>query len=119
MKKQDGMTFLGLVFTLVIALSILLAGIKIVPVYLEHASVEKVIKRIGEDSNFARMSKKEIMTNFDKAANVSYVTVVDSSDLIIGKGESGERVLSIEYQVVKPLAFNLSALMDFEASTEN
>jgi hypothetical protein len=118
MKKQRGMTFLGFVIVAVIGLSLVLAGVKVVPVYIEFASVKKVIQRIGEDSNFASMSRKEIADTFDKAENVGYVTVVSGSDLIIGKDESGGPVVSVEYQVVEHLAFNLSALMDFEATTE-
>jgi hypothetical protein len=118
MKKQRGMTFLGFVIVVVIGLSLVLAGVKVVPVYIEFASVKKVIQRIGDDSNFDSMSKQEIMTTFDKSASVSYVTVVSGNDLIIGQGESGGREVSVEYQVVEHLAFNLSALMDFEASTE-
>lgn len=118
MKKQRGMTFLGFVIVAVIGLSLVLAGVKVVPVYIEYASVKKVIQRIGDDSNFDSMSKQEVITAFDKSASVSYVTVVSGNDLIIGKDESGGRTVSVEYQVVEHLAFNLSALMDFEATTE-
>jgi Domain of unknown function (DUF4845) len=117
LKKQQGMTFLGFVIVAVIALSILLAGIKIVPDYIEFSGVKKIINNIGSNPNFDSMSKKEIMDSFDKNASTSYVTVVNGRDLIFSKDASGKTVVSVEYEVVKPLAFNLSALMDFEAST--
>jgi Domain of unknown function (DUF4845) len=117
LKKQQGMTFLGFVIVAVIALSILLAGIKIVPDYIEFSGVKKIINNIGSNPNFDSMSKKEIMDSFDKNASTSYVTVVNGRDLIFSKDASGKTVVSVEYEVVKPLAFNLSALMDFEPST--
>jgi hypothetical protein len=36
---------------------------------------------------------------------------------MISTGVNGEKVISVQYEVVEPLAFNLSALMDFKASS--
>lgn len=117
MKKQSGMTFLGFVIIAVVVITILLAGVKIAPDYIEFFSVKKVIQRIGNDSNFDSMSKKEIRDSFNKGADVSYVKVITGNDLIFTQDESGRKEVIAEYQVVKSLAFNLSALMDFKAST--
>jgi len=119
MNKQRGITFIGIVVLLALGLSILLAGVKIVPAYLEHSSVKKVIKSLSEKPEFSSMTKSQIIKSFNKSASISYVTVVSGSDLIIGKGADGNPSISLEYQVVTPLIANLSALMDFEASTDD
>lgn len=116
-KKQSGITFIGFIIVAAVLISIILAGVKIVPDYIEYGGVKKAIQRIGSDPNFDSMSKKEIADAFDKAAVATYVTVIKGSDLVISKDASGKQVVTAEYQVVKPLAFNLSALMDFKAST--
>ncbi|MEE9331164.1 MAG: DUF4845 domain-containing protein [Methylophilaceae bacterium] len=118
LKRQEGMTFIGFIFVAVIALSLLLAGVKIVPDYIEFSGVKKTIQNIGEDPNFDSMSKQEIMKSFDKRASINYVSVINGRDLIFTRDASGKKVVTAEYEVVKPLAFNLSALMDFRASTE-
>lgn len=118
MKKQAGMTFLGFVIVAVIAISLILAGVKIVPAYIEFSGVKKIINNIGSKPEFDSMSKQEIMEAFDKNASTGYVTVVNSKDLIFSKDPSGKNIVSVQYEVVTPLAFNLSALMDFKASTE-
>ncbi len=117
LKKQKGMTFLGFIIVAAIALSLLLVAMKIVPDYMEFSSVKKTIKAIGDDPNFNSMTKQEIRTSFDKRADINYVTVVNGKDVVISKDPSGRKVVSIEYEVVRPLALNLSALMDFKAST--
>ena len=117
MCKQQGMTFLGLIVVLAAVLSLVLAGVKIVPAYIEFMGVKKIIKKIADEPSVNDMSKKEIADEFDKGANISYVTVVTSKDLQITKDENGKNVVTLEYQVVKPLAGNLSALMDFKATT--
>ena len=118
MRRQNGMSFLGLVIILAVVLSLLLAGIKIVPAYIEFMSVKKVMKKIGNEPNFNDMSNREIVDDFDRGANIDYITVVKGSDLKISKDANGKTVATVEYQVVKPLAGNLSALMDFSASTQ-
>jgi hypothetical protein len=110
MYKQRGMTFIGFVIVAVIGLSIVLAGIKVSPAYIEFMTVKKIIAKIGNEPNFE--------AEFDKGANIGYVTVVTGKELAISKDSSGKRVVSVEYQVVKPLVGNLSALMDFKATTE-
>lgn len=118
MKNQKGMTFLGFVFIAIIAISLLLAGVKVVPAYIEFSSVKKVINGIGSKSNFDSMTNQEIIESFNKSASTNYITVVNGRDLNISKDASGKKIVAIEYEVVEPLAFNLSALMDFKASTE-
>jgi len=117
MKKQRGMTFLGFVIIAAIAICIVLAGVKVLPDYVEYMGVKKIIQKIGNEPELDQMSKKDIIKEFDKGAAAGYVSVVKGADLQITKDENGKQVVSVEYQVVKPLAFNLSALMDFEAST--
>jgi hypothetical protein len=117
LKNQKGMTFLGFIIITVIALCILLAGVKIVPAYIEFLSVKKVILTIGEKSEFDTMTNNEIMESFDKSASTNYIDVINGRDLIITKDASGKKVVSVDYEVIKPLAFNLSALMDFKTST--
>ncbi len=117
MLKQKGMSFIGLVIIIAVALALFVAGMKIVPAYLEHKSVQKILDKIAAEPELDRMNKADIMLEFDHSANVGYVSVVSGKDLTIEKS-SGHTVVSVEYQVVKPLAGNLSALMDFKASTQ-
>lgn len=116
-KQQAGMTFLGLVIIGALVLTMLFAGIAVVPAYIEYFSVKKIIQHIGSEGGLDSMSKKDIAEMFDKGASTGYVTVINGSDLVISKSAEGKQVVTAEYQVVKPLAFNLSALMDFKAST--
>lgn len=117
-SKQSGMSFIGLIIILAAIITVVLAGVKILPAYIEYMSVKKVMKKIADEPNLHEMSNKEIAIDFDKSADTSYITVVTGKDLVFSKDENGKTVVSVEYQVVKPLAGNLSALMDFKATTE-
>ena len=115
-NKQSGMTFIGLVLVIAAVVFIAIIGIKVTPAYLEFFSIKKIINKIGHEGNFAQMSKKEITDEFDNGANISYVTVIKSSDLIIEKNDAGNLVKA-EYQVVLPIVANASILLDFSTST--
>lgn len=114
--KQQGMTFIGMVLVIAAVIFLAVIGMKVVPAYIEFFGVKKIINNIGSDSNFNSMSKQDIMTAFDKGADIGYVTVIKGSDLVIAKGDSGN-IVSAEYQVTIPIVSNASVLLDFKTST--
>ena len=115
-SEQTGMTFIGLVLVIAAIVCLAVVGIKVVPAYIEFASVKKVISRIGNEPNFNEMSKKEIEVAFAKAADAGYVTVINGKDLVVEKGETGN-VVTADYQVTIPFVANASVLLDFNATT--
>ena len=116
MKKQQGMTFLGLVIVIAAVVFLAMIGMKMVPAYMEFMGVKRVLNHIASEPNFNDMGKKEIMDAFDKGANVGYITTVKGADLIVEKGTTGN-IVSVDYQVVNPIVANVSVQMDFHAST--
>ncbi len=91
---------------------------KMVPAYTEYFSVKQALKAMKQES-LSTMSKKEISNSFDRRASTGYIEVVKGSDLIIEKTAGGDTVVSVEYQVVKPVIANVSVLIDFSASSES
>lgn len=117
-KKQGGATLLGMFFIGAIVVFASIVVIKMVPAYTEFMSVKKVLSAMKQDP-LNNMSNKEIKDSFDKRANIAYVETVKGSDLLIEKTTSGETVVSVEYQVVKPIMGNVSVMIDFSASTDS
>ena len=113
MQKQKGMTFIGLVLVIVALICIVLVGVKVTPAYIEFFGVKKIIASIASQGNFNEMSKKDIITAFDKGADIGYISVIKGSDLVIENG-----VVSATYQVIIPIVANASVLLDFNASSE-
>lgn len=117
LKKQKGATFIGMLFIGGILVFVALIVMTVFPAYTEFFSVRTVMKSMKTES-LNSMSKKEIMDAFDRRASTSYVTVVTGKDLSIDKNSAGETVVSVQYQVTKPLAGNISVLLDFSASSD-
>ena len=117
MHKQRGMTFIGLVFVIAGIVFVAVIGMKLLPAYMEYMSVKKAITKIAKEPTFASMSNKDIVDTFDRSATIDNISVVKGRDLDITKDESGT-VVSVEYQTIVPLVANVSALLDFEATTD-
>ena len=117
MRTQQGMTFIGLVLTVAGIVFIAMIGIKLTPAYLEFMSVKKVIANIASQPDFKQMTAKDIFLTFQKNSDVDNITSINAADLVISQGTAGT-VIEVEYQVVVPLVANVSALLDFYASSD-
>lgn len=116
-NQQKGMTFIGMVLVIAAIICIAIVGMKVTPAYIEFSGVKKIINKIANEGNFNDMSKKDIIQEFDHGADISYVSVIKGSDLIIEKSTTGN-VVRAEYQVTLPIVANASILLDFNASSE-
>ena len=65
---------------------------------------------------FPNMTPAEIRASFDRRATIDYVTKVTGNDLDLSK-DNGENVASVEYSEKIPLVFNISACLNFDATT--
>jgi len=118
LKQQQGTTFLGMAIVAAAIIFIAIIGMKMAPAYIEYLSVKKVIKAMGNDTSLSSMSTKEIRQSFDKRKIIDDISSVSKEDLVIEKDEGGEMVISVDYQVQKPLMGNVTALLDFHASSD-
>ena len=118
MKYQRGMSFFSMMILIVLGISIVLLGVKLTPSYIEFFSVKKIMSAMAKDSAFPSMSPQEIRNSFDRRATIDYVDTVNGKDLDLSK-ENGQNVASIEYAKKIPLVLNISACLEFVASTES
>ncbi len=119
MRKQQGMTFIGLVFTIAAIVFVAVIAMKLTPAYLEFMSIKKAIAKIENDPSFDGMSKNDIVAQFNRSATIDDIRTINGDDLTIAKEEGGRPVITAEYQTIVPLVANVSALIDFRASTED
>jgi len=116
-KKQQGATLLGMLIVGAFVVFVALIVMKVAPAYIEFMSVKKVLKAMQSES-LGTMSNKEIKDSFEKRASVAYVDTVKGSDLVIEKTPDGNAVVSVSYEVVKPIMGNVSVLIDFSARSD-
>jgi Tfp pilus assembly protein PilE len=109
-NNQRGMTFIGLVLVIAAVLFLAVIGMKVVPAYLEFNSVKNAIKKAV--ASVGTSDKNAVIATFKKYAEVDNIAVVSGKDLVF----TGDTV-SVDYQVVVPIAANASVLLDFSATS--
>lgn len=116
MKKQQGATVLGMLFIAALVGSGLILAAKLVPAYLEFMSVKKILSSMATSGDLKTMSPKELQASFFKRADVGDVKNVKPEDLTVSR-EGNASVITVEYAVKVPVVANISACMDFTASS--
>lgn len=117
-KNQQGMTFFGVMFVGMAVVFSAILVMKLIPPYLEYWSVKKIIGVMAKDSALPGMAPQEVRSSFARRAVIDNVKVITGKDLNISK-ERGQTVVSAEYSVTVPIVGNLSALIEFQASTQD
>lgn len=116
--KQAGMTLMGSLLVAAALVLLAIVGMKMVPAYIEYFSVKTVLLALAKEP-LNTMTQQEIMTAFDKRRDTAYIDVVSSKDLIVEKNSTGETVVSVDYEVRRPIMANVSVLIDFNATTDS
>ena len=115
-NRQKGISLSGLLVWSLILVMVSVLGMKVIPVYIEYASIKKVLVAISSDSSLQAAGLSEIRQSFDKRARIDDIDVVKGGDLQISK-ENGQTILEISYSVKTPLFANISLFFDFKATT--
>lgn len=118
LKKQHGATFLGMAIVAAVLIFIAIIGMKLLPAYMEFMSVKKVLKAMDNDPELKSMSSKEIRQSFEKRGSIDDIKSVTKDDIVVSKNDAGETVVSVDYKVQQPLVGNVTALLDFHASSD-
>lgn len=116
--KQRGFTFWGFVFTVGPIIVVALLAMLLFPAYSEFFAIKKAVQRIGTDPSFGNMTDGDVRAMMDRSIEIDNIHSIKSSDLVIQRGETGSSV-SVDYEVVVPLVANVSALLEFNATTDN
>jgi hypothetical protein len=115
MRKQRGITLSGTIMWLAILGFLAIMAAKLMPAYLEYASVKKIFKTM-EQAGDTKGTVRDIRRTFDKLNAIENVTSVKSEDLEITK-QGQDAVVSASWSVRVPLVYNVAACLDFSAST--
>lgn len=112
-SKQRGMTMWGMAFVVFVAVFFLFLFFKLLPPYLEDLKVRTAINGLAAEPGAGTMSKAQLVNSLYKRFDIDSVTNVNSNQLSV-ETRGKTKFLRIQYEVVVPLAYNVSALLDFD-----
>jgi len=116
-KSQFGFSKFGLLMLLVVLVSGLTFGLKILPVYLDHNFVKGVAEDLIADGRAANLTQNEIREEIASGLRVNNVRDFNLNSVTLER-ENAEPVLVIEYERRIPLVANIDVIISFEDRIE-
>lgn len=119
MKKQQGMTLIGMIMTMVVVVLCAIVVLRVVPVYLQYFSIIQSIKSLNSTSpsEFSGNVDTDIAAlraSLSKRLDMNGVDELKGNQLVITSEGGNVFNVKLNYQVVKPLVSNVSLLFDFQ-----
>ena len=114
-NKQKGISLTGAIFWMAILAFLGVMAAKLTPSYIEYFSVKKMLRAM-EEAGDLKGTVRDIRTSFDRRNAIEDVKNVRPEDLEITK-EGGEAVVTANWSVRVPMVHNISACLDFTATT--
>lgn len=111
-RRQKGISLIGLIFMLGILFMIAMLGIKVTPTVVEFMSIKKAI----QSAKLAGNTVREIQSSFDKQAETGYFDAISGKDLLIVRNGDVMEV-SFAYTKKIPLVGPASLLLEYEGTT--
>lgn len=111
--RQRGMTMWGTAFVVFVGVVFLLLLFKLLPVYLEDLKVRTALDGLAREPGAVAMSRAELVDRLGRRFVIDSVDRVSAAQLTVG-ARGREKVLGMRYEVVVPLAYNVSALLEFD-----
>ena len=117
LKKQRGMTGLGWRTVLFLIGFFSFLAIKLIPIYLEHYSVQSIIKSLNEEPMITKKSPAQIRKLIMKRLKINSIYDFKKDYLKIKKA-GGVLTVSVVYDVREPMIGNVDILVSFKEKVE-
>ena len=113
LRKQRGLSLIGLIVVFALVVIIALFGMKIVPSYLEFRSAKGAIDALARSGG---ATPSDIRRNFESRSVIDGIESIKPSDLDITK-QGNQVVISFAYRKEVPLFSNVGLYIDYRASS--
>ena len=115
-KKQQGLSIIGFIIVLAMAVFVSYLGMRIVPLYMEYYSVVSALNGVASERGSARLSPYDIKVKVLNRLYVSYSENVKESHIKITRGNGVN--LRVKYEVRAPIMGNLDVIAKFDKSVK-
>lgn len=115
MKKQQGMSFWLILFLVAFGIASALLFMKLFPAYMDNLKIREGMQVLAKDPEVTRLTKGQMVSRLDNILYIDFAhEIVDLKKTFKTKKSQSSMTMSVNYERVVPLIFNISALLDFE-----
>jgi len=115
-RRQEGMTTLGVVILVAFVGVFAFAAIRLIPVYLNYMKVAQVVAGVAEEFDGAGASSAMIRSSISRRFDVEMISQIRAKDVTVKKVDGGYEVTAA-YSHKAPFIANVSFLVDFDAKS--
>jgi len=116
-RRQQGMTFIGLLFVLAMAGALLYAGIRLAPLYLNYMKVVRSLDAVASESKSENPDPGALRNALARQWEIQSLDSPDSKEVEITKEDNGV-TLHVAYDDSVPYIGNVSLSVHFEKTTK-
>ncbi len=113
LRRESGMTTLGLIILVAFVGVFAFAGIRLTPVYLNHMKVLGVINGVQEEFDGQNASRNEIRSSISRRFDVESVGEITAREVTVTSVDGGYEVRA-QYDHVAPFIANVSFAVEFD-----
>ncbi|MDX1345342.1 MAG: DUF4845 domain-containing protein [Sedimenticolaceae bacterium] len=113
MKKQQGLSIIGLLIILLMAGALGFFGLKVGPTYMENWTLKKMMNDLRTDDAVIGKNPNTIRNAVMKRIRVNGVYSLSPKNVNI-KRQGSYNVVTLDYSVTKKLAGNMDVVMTFK-----
>ncbi|MBI4987425.1 MAG: DUF4845 domain-containing protein [Rhodocyclales bacterium] len=113
MRKQQGLSLIGLIMVSAVVIGVAVVGMKVAPTVIEYYTIIKHIKTIAGSG---ATTVAEVRNAYERQAAVDDTPSISAGDLEITK-EGNQLVVSFEYSKKIHIAGNVSICIDYSGSS--
>ncbi len=112
-RRQAGMTTLGLVILVSFVGLFAFAAIRLTPVYLNYMKVASVVSGVLEEYDGTNPSRAAIRQSIARRFDIESVAVISAKDVAVKTVDGGYEVAAV-YSHKAPFIANVSFVVDFD-----
>jgi hypothetical protein len=113
LRREDGMTTIGLIVLVAFVGLFAFAGIRLTPVYLNYTKVLGVINGVQEEFDGTNPSRSAIRNSISRRFDVESVGEISARDITVTSVDGGFEVRA-NYEHVTPFIANVSFSVEFD-----
>ncbi|MGH8494895.1 MAG: DUF4845 domain-containing protein [Gammaproteobacteria bacterium] len=116
-RNEQGMTAIGMLILAIIIGLIGFAGLRLLPLYLNHYKVVSVLEGVKKEYDGQNPTRTDIRRSIDKRMVVESLNTIAADDIEITKEDAGY-VVAAQYEQRTSFVGNISFIVAFDKSVE-
>ena len=112
-RHQRGLSAIGALVILMVAVFFGTCAIKLAPLYVEHTTIKGAVESVVQQAEAGDIQVNEIRSRVGKLFQVNMIEVISHRDIKISTKE-GVITVDARYERRVPLMFNVDVVLKFE-----